>query len=144
MKFIAFLIAIASTSLSHATPPSPQGHWTLKGYTCSSGAVPNPGFPAQMRLDLHLYTDATFEEIMLQPEQWVVGRGTYTYTDTKLCMDLREYIFPKNPPYQMPSRPTCTDYQLKTTELIFQNPAGGGNCSKGDIFLIHFDLMRPL
>lgn len=144
MKLIAFLIAIISTSTSHATPPSPQGHWTLKGYTCSSGAVPTPGFPSDMRIDMHLYDDAKFEEIMLQPERWVVARGTYTYTDTKICVDILEYIFPKNPPYTMPSRPTCMDYELKPTELIFKNPTGGSSCPQGDQYLIHFDLMKPL
>lgn len=58
--------------------------------------------------------------------------------------DIREYIFPKNPPYQIPSRPTCMDYQLKPTELIFQNPTGSGSCPQGDLYLIHFDLMKPL
>ncbi|MBS1970920.1 MAG: hypothetical protein JSU04_11470 [Bdellovibrionales bacterium] len=144
MKFIVFLFAFVTlTSPLSFAMVKPFGHWTLKDLTCASGAVPNPGMPSTVRVDFHLYDDTKFEQIMLRADGWIVARGTYTNTDKQMCFSTTELIFPKQPPFTQPGRPTCWDFQLNAQELSFQLPSNS-DCPPGDTLRWNFMLMEPL
>lgn len=142
MKFIVFLFAFVTTSLSFAMV-NPFGHWTLKNLTCASGAVPNPGLPATVRVDFHLYDDTKFEQIMLRADSWIVARGTYTNTDKQICFSTTEIFMAKQPPFTQPGRPICWDFRLKAQELSVQLPSAS-DCPPGDVLSWNFVLMEPL